>query len=169
VLGGLLTGNGNYLERILGALALRTSPELEDLRALARRSISRRNHRHYAGFAAGQLRDFESATAPTAKKVLYVLRTALTGAHLLRTSELVTDVTELLDEYGLGEAHELVTTKRAGERVELSAALRDAWIAKVHRALAALDEAYVASRLSEEPSNAAELEAWLLDLRRARL
>ncbi|HEY3355900.1 MAG TPA: nucleotidyltransferase domain-containing protein [Polyangia bacterium] len=168
VLGGLLTGNGNYLERLLGPLLLRTSPELDGLRPLAAAAVSRRYYRHYAGFAAGQLRDFETATAPTAKKVLYVLRTALTGAHLLRTGQVVTDVTELLDGYGLGEAHELVATKRAGERVELAPALRDQWVVKVQRALAALDEAHAASPLPEEAPNAAAIEAWLLELRRRR-
>ena len=168
VLIGLLGGNGNYLERILSALTLRTSPELDSLRPLAVSAISRRYYRHYAGFAAGQLRDFEAAPAPTAKKVLYVLRTALTGAHLLRTGTLVVDVTELLDDYGLGEAHELVATKRTGERVELIPAVRDPWVAKVQRALAALDEAHASSPLPEEAPNAAELESWLLELRRLR-
>jgi hypothetical protein len=101
--------------------------------------------------------------------VLYVLRTALTGAHLLRTGRLVVDVTALLDDYGLGEAHELVAAKRAGERVELTPARRDEWVAKVQRALTALDEAQASSALPEEAPNADAIEAWLLDLRRRRL
>jgi uncharacterized protein len=66
------------------------------------------------------------------------------------------------------EAHELVATKRAGERVELTPELRDRWLGKVRRALAALDEALATSPLPEEAPNAAEVEAWLLELRRKR-
>jgi uncharacterized protein len=169
VLVGILGGNGNYLERVLGSLTLRTSAEHKSLCPVVSRAISRRFHGHYAGFAFGQLQDLEATPKPTAKKVLYVLRTALTGAHLLRTGKLVTDVTTLLDDYHLGAARELVTTKRAGERVELSAPLRDHWAHEVRRALEALEEAHAASPLPAEAPNASELEAWLLDVRRARM
>jgi len=169
VLVGILGGNGNYLERVLGPLTLRTSAEHQSLCSVVSRSISRRFHGHYSGFAFGQLQDLETTAKPTAKKVLYVLRTALTGAHLLRTGKLVTDVTNLLDEYHLGEAHDLVAAKRAGERVELSAALRGHWVHEVRRALAALEEAHASSPLPAEPPSASELEAWLLDMRRARM
>ncbi len=82
VLSGILAGNGNFLERVLGDRRLATgSPLLSELAPIARRSLSRRVHRHYAGFAQNQLRAVEQE--PTAKRLLYVLRTALTGVHLL--------------------------------------------------------------------------------------
>ena len=96
---------------------LRTDPEIEGLRLIVRRGLSRRAYRHYHGFATGQLREFKAAAGAPAKKILYVLRTTLTGTHLLRTGEVQTDVTKLLDSYGFADAHELVTAKRAGERV----------------------------------------------------
>lgn len=164
---GLLKGNGNYLERVLGGVTLAGSGCLESLRPLAWASLSRRVHRHYRGFAMGQRKEFDAT--PTVKKLLYVLRTTLTGAHLLRTGEVVLDVTALLDDHGLGAAHALVAAKRAGERATLPEAERARWLAEVDRAFARLDEAHAASPLPDEPPNEAELEAWLIDARRARL
>jgi hypothetical protein len=169
VLVGLLGGNGSYLERILGLLPMRTTPALDELRALARGALSKRYHRHYRGFSAGMLRELESAERATAKKILYVLRTALTGAHLLATGELVTDVTQLLDEHGFGDAHALVARKRAAERLPVDDDERRAWIARLGGALARVDEALASSPLPNEPANRAEVEAWLLALRRADL
>ena len=133
-LSGILGGNGNYIERVLGAIALLESPELEELRPIARRALSRRVHAHYRGFATSQLREFEAAADAPAKKVLYVLRTTLTGTHLLETGAVVTDVTQLLDRYGFAPAHELVQIKRTGERVSLDPAAKDHWLREVARA-----------------------------------
>ena len=166
VLVGILGGNGNYIERVLGALALRSSPEHEELRPVVERSLSRRVYRHYHGFASGQLRGFENAAVPTAKKVLYVLRTALTGVHLLRTGELVTDVTRHLDEHGFATARELVDRKRAGERAELDVATRERWLREVGRAFALLDDARDHSPLPEDSANRAEVDSWLKSVRR---
>jgi predicted nucleotidyltransferase len=169
VLLGILQGNGNYIERILGALVLGTSSEHEALRPIVRRSLSRRVYKHYAGFATGQFNEFQAAEAPTAKKVLYVLRTTLTGSHLLRTGEMVIDVTRLLDEYGFAAARELVDAKRTGERAVLTDAARGHWVTEVKRAFTALEEAHASSVLPEESTNRQELEGWLIELRRARL
>jgi predicted nucleotidyltransferase len=163
---GILGGNGNYIERVLGAIPLRVSPALEELRPLVRRSLSRRAHRHYHGFATGQLREFESAPDAPAKKILYVLRTTLTGTHLLLTGEVVTDVTQLLDSYGFGHAQTLVATKRAGERVSLDEATKTKWLKAVGRAFDILDDAQARSVLPAEPPNRDELEAWLIEQRK---
>jgi predicted nucleotidyltransferase len=166
VLGGILAGNGNYIERVLGALIVQSSPEHESLQPLVKRSLSRRVYRHYQGFATSQLRAFEQAQAASAKKVLYVLRTTLTGAHLLRTGQLVTDVSRLIDDYGFGHARTLIEIKLAGERVALEPAVRASWADQLARAFIVLAEAHTQSSLPEESPNAVELEQWLLDVRR---
>jgi predicted nucleotidyltransferase len=166
VLFGILQGNGNYVERVLGALSLRTSPEHDELRPMVERSLSRRIHRHYQGFARGQLRELDDAAEPTAKKLLYVLRTALTGLHVLRTGRIITDVTVLLDDYGFAAATELVAQKRAGERVVLAVPLRTRWRTEVERALSALEAAVDRSPLPAEAPNHDEMETWLLATRR---
>ncbi|MBZ4332734.1 DNA polymerase beta superfamily protein [Corallococcus sp. AS-1-12] len=170
VLLGILQGNGNYIERVLGAITVRALPELEALRPLVRAVLSRRIHRHYRGFAQGQLREWEKSGFRSVKKLLYVLRTTLTGTHALRTGEVETDVTGLLEPYGSGEARALVERKRSGERIELTDALSEQWRGEVTRAFAVLDAADAASVLPLEPPPpaVAALEAWMLDVRRRR-
>jgi predicted nucleotidyltransferase len=104
VLVGVLQGNGNFIERILSRFVLRSSPEHADLRDLVAQSLSRRLHPHYRGFASGQLREREKDKFRSAKKLLYVLRTTLTGSHALLTGLIETDVTLLLDEHGFSTA-----------------------------------------------------------------
>ncbi len=166
VLAGILSGNGNYIERVIGALTIRTSPEHDELKSLVTRALSRKVFRHYQGFATGQLGDFEKAEAPTAKKVLYVLRTALTGTHLLRTGVLVTDLTQLWDEYNYQSAAALVKVKQTGERVVLDADTRKHWLGQIGRAFELLDHAHSTSPLPEESNNRIEVEDWLLRTRR---
>jgi predicted nucleotidyltransferase len=170
VLRSILNGNGNYVERVLGSLFPLDTPWRASLAPLVRRSLSRRIHRHYRGFATSQLRSAEESTC-TAKKMLYVLRTTLTGAHTLRTGELVIDVTQLLDESGFAHARELLEIKKTGERAALPDDARTRWLGEVRRAFDVLDAARDASVLPEEPTETAfrDLDAWLLALRREML
>jgi predicted nucleotidyltransferase len=165
-LSGILLGNGNFLERVLGRMTVVASPLLAELRVLTERSLSRRVHRHYRGFAQNQLRFLEQE--PTAKKLLYVLRTATTGTHLLLTGELEPDLTRLLDRYELADAGALIEKKRAGERVGLDPHLVASWKPKVDTLFARLDAAREKSPLPETPPNEREVRDWLLDVRRAR-
>ena len=167
VLRGIVQGNGNFIERVLGALTLRSSPEHTELIPLVRGSISKRIHRHYRGFATGQFQEWENTQRASAKKLLYVLRTTLTGAHALSTGEMVTDVTRLLEPYGFEAAQELVERKRQGERIALSAAMSERWRTDIIRAFSVLDQALATSSLPEQPPNLAALEGWLLEVRRA--
>jgi predicted nucleotidyltransferase len=166
VLSGILNGNGNFLERVLGRTALSTSPELEELRPLVRAAVSRRVHRHYRGFAANQMKALDGQ--PTIKELLYVLRTALTGTHLLRTGELETNLVTLADAYDLRDVNELVEAKRAGERTAADPAMIEAWRAKIEEALGRLDTALQRSVLPEEPRGVVALEGWLVALRKSR-
>jgi predicted nucleotidyltransferase len=168
VLLGILQGNGNYVERVLGPILMLRGAEHEGVASIVKRAISKRIFRHYAGFASNQLRTVEQAEVATVKKVLYVLRTALTGTHVLLTGEVVTDVTELLDQYGFSRALALVDAKRAGERTPMSSSDRAHWSAEVRRAVALLEASESRSPLPNEPANTAEVEAWLLELRRRR-
>lgn len=165
VLAGILAGNGNYIERVLGKLIVQSSPEHEQLRELVPGVLCRRVHRHYRGFAHSQRRAFEESEQPTVKKLLYVLRTALTGIHLLRTKELRVDLTTVAGEYGYGDVHELITAKKQGERVVITEQGKNAWTARLDDLFRLLDEAREHSPLPEEPPSTAALDAWLVDLR----
>jgi len=173
VLAGVLGGNGNYVERILGSPAIAESPLVDGLRPLVRAALSRRIYRHYAGFAENQRKaawEEGGEGGTTAKRVLYVLRTALTGAHVLRTGEVVTDVDPLFDEYGFGVARELIARKRSGERAQLASKERERYREAVEKAMRMLEEARASSVLPEAPSEEAfrALSNWLIGLRKAR-
>lgn len=161
---GVLKGNGNMLERILDPQPLHAAPELESLRELARANLSRRSHAHYRGFAHSQ-REAVDLAAPQAKKVLYVLRTAVTGAHLLEAGEVVPDLCALHERYGFPEVPELIELKREAER----GVLPRAWIDRVpdllDRAFARLEQALECSKLPDQPLRADALEGWLIDYR----
>ncbi len=165
VLAGVLLGNGNYIERVLGHLQPVRSAWLEPLQLQVQANLSRRIHRHYAGFAKSQLKEWEASGFASAKKLLYVLRTALTGTHALKTGEVQTDVTQLLGTYGFEDAHELVEQKRRGELASLPPDMAQRWREKLDRAFRLLDEARDASPLPEKPREAEALEAWLIEVR----
>src|SRR6266849_4036564 len=168
VLLGILQGNGNFIERVLGPIQLRSSAELQSLKPIVRRSLSRRIHRHYQGFATGQLSEWEKSNGRSAKRLLYVLRTTLTGTHALRGGEIVTDVSLLLDEYGFGAGRDLVEQKRRGELAELPESTTKFWREKIRRAFELLDAARDTSHLPEEPANVTEMDEWLITLRHTR-
>ena len=166
VLRGVLKGNGNFIERILGDLALGGETALlAGAREVVRPVLSRRVARHYAGFATSQLELFDRK--PSAKRALYVLRTAATGLHLLLGGELVTDVTRLREHVPV-ELDELLAIKRSGERSELEPAHAQVWRSRLAAAIEAVDAASSRSLLpSEPPPPAVEaLDAWLQQVRR---
>ncbi len=169
VLQGVLKGNGNYLERFLSGFVLAASPALEALIPLVQGALSRRVARHYQGFASQQRAEWEKGGQRSAKKLLYVLRTTLTGTHLLRTGEMVTDVTQLLARHGLSDALELVEQKRRGEKSELPERLATLWAGRIAEPFTLLERAEAESVLPVEPTNAEALEAWLVQQRLASL
>jgi predicted nucleotidyltransferase len=165
VLRGCIKGNGNYLERILGELVLGGDAALlAEARAIVRPLVSRRIARHYGGFATSQLRAFDDK--PTAKRALYVLRTAATGRHLMLHGELVTDIARL----DVGDVAELLAIKRTGERSVLEPVRAALWRGTLADAIAAIDGTWPASVLPPEPpaDAIAAADAWLRELRRTR-
>lgn len=168
VVRGLLKGNGNMLERVLDPAPLLAGEGLAELRELVVENLSKRSHAHYRGFAHSQKLAVDPV-APKAKKLLYVLRTCLTGTHLLETGEVIPDLVALAPIYGFDEVPELVEIKRSAEL----GVLPDAWCERVprliERAFARLDQAFEASSLPMEPEAAGRLERWLIDRRIAGL
>ncbi|GDX81866.1 nucleotidyltransferase [Deltaproteobacteria bacterium] len=165
VLHGVIKGNGNFIERILGSLLLVRTPLLAELQPLVRASLSQRAHHHYRGFALNQRREAEKTRR--AKKVLYVLRTTLTGTHLLRTGELVTDVTRLAPVYGF-ELGDLLEAKSKAEKQALDDDVYTLAVSRMDLAFVTLDEALAESKLPTEAPNVADLDAWLVETRLRR-
>lgn len=165
VLHGVMKGNGNFIERILGELLLVRTPLLTELQPLVRASVSQRSHHHYRGFALNQRKEAEKTRR--AKKVLYVLRTTLTGTHLLRTGELVTDLARLAPVYDF-DLEDLLEAKSKAEKQALDEAVYAEAERLMDRAFATLDEALAKTSLPAEPPNAADIDAWLVETRLGR-
>jgi len=167
--GGLLKGDGNMLERVLShAWVGPRDPVCDVLGQHARATLSRRFHRHYAGFARSQYKHVVEGDAPTAKRVLYVLRTALTGVHLLHTGECEPDLTRLYTVYDVPEVDALVAHKQQAEAQPLPTPA--SFVAVMDRVLGMLDDARDHSALPDAPPTkaAAALEEWLIELRLSR-
>ncbi|HUS31892.1 MAG TPA: nucleotidyltransferase domain-containing protein [Kofleriaceae bacterium] len=165
VLRGILKGNGNYIERIFGELVLGGDlVRVESARAVLAPVISRRVGKHYGGFAMSQLRAFDEK--PTAKRALYVLRTAATGLHLLLTGNVVTDVAKLA-EHLPAEISELMAIKQRGEKQPLEADHARAWRSRLAAAIDAIDAGWPRSVLPAEPppEAIAAVDEWLRDVR----
>jgi predicted nucleotidyltransferase len=168
VLRGAIKGNGNFLERLFGDLVLGGDPALlAQARAVVKPVLSRRVARHYGGFATSQLRAFDDR--PTAKRALYVLRTAATGCHLLAHGEIVTDVVRLTA-FVPDEIAELIEIKRRAERQELAPEQVTAWRARLAAAIEAVDAAWSTSILPPDPppEAIAAIDDWLRGVRKQR-
>lgn len=167
VLRGILKGNGNYIERLLGDLTLGGDMTLlAEVRPLVKAVLSRRVAKHYGGFATSQLRAFDEK--PTAKRALYVLRTAATGRHALAHGEIVTDVARL-GAFVPPEISELLAIKQKGERQELEREHAHAWRTRLTAAIDAVDGAWLSSVLPAEPppDAVAALDAWMQNVRKS--
>jgi predicted nucleotidyltransferase len=93
----LLTRNG--LEQLYSPLVVHTTPEHEELKAIARGCVTRHHSHHYFGFARTQWGLFEKESPRRVKPLLYVYRVLLTGIHLMRTGVVEADLTRLNDSF----------------------------------------------------------------------
>ncbi len=110
----LLRNNGYVLEQLYSPLVVRTSPEHDELKAIAVGCITRSCVRHYLGFAANQWHMFERESPRRVKPLLYVLRVLLTGIHMMRTGRVNASLPEVNGEIGLPYVDALIDRKRAG-------------------------------------------------------
>lgn len=147
----LLGRNGYVLEQLLSPLVVLTTPLHEEMRALAPGCLTRHHAHHYLGFARTQRRLFEGTAE--LKPLLYAFRVLLTGAHLMRTGELVADLTLLLPG-GPPYLADLIAAKRAAEHGGLpdGAPGRERLTRDLDRLTAGLEAARDASPLPETPS-----------------
>lgn len=166
----LLKKNGYVLEQLLSPLVLRTSPEHEELRALAPRCLTRHHAHHYLGFASTQWRLFEKESPRRVKPLLYVYRVLLTGIHLMRAGQLEANLVRLNETFRLPQVPDLVARKLAGAE---KSTLEDTDFAfharEFERLMAELEEARRTSSLPEAPAARPELDALLVRLRLATL
>lgn len=168
VLNGLLGGNGNFLERVLGPTVLQADEALLGrIRALAPAFLSRRAHAHYRGFATQQHKELQRR--PSAKRLLYVLRTLSTGIWLLERGELLIDLTLLAGPLGIDGVDGLILRKQDGERAVLDDDAIAGWSERIGALFARIDAARDGSVLPPVPPDPAAVEAFLVEVRREHL
>jgi len=107
----LLKKNGYVLEQLYSPLIVKTSPEHEELKVIAKKCITRHHVYHYSNFAETQWTLLKKQQPPTAKALLYVYRVLLTGIHLMRTGEVEANLVCLNEEFRLPCIHELIQRK----------------------------------------------------------
>ena len=98
--GLMLKKNGYVLEQLLSPLVVHTTPEHDELKAIAGGCITRHHAHHYLGFAETQWKLFQKETPPRVKPLLYVYRVLLTGIHLMRTGEVEANLVRLNERPG---------------------------------------------------------------------
>src|SRR3954464_10760612 len=112
--GLLLRKNGYVLEQLYSPLVVHTTPEHQELKAIARGCITRHHSHHYFGFAETQWRLFEKERPRRVKPLLYVYRVLLTGIHLMRTGEVEANLVHLNEEARLSHVADLIARKLSG-------------------------------------------------------
>ena len=162
----LLKRNGYVLEQVLSPLVVQTTPEHEELRDLARRSVTRHHAHHYLGFSENQWRLFDKERPRRVKPLLYVFRVLLTGIHLMRTGEVEANLRSLNEVFGLPYLPDFIARKTEGTEQET---IEDADVQFFEREYARLRElltvAQTATSLPEESQTRDALHALLLRLR----
>jgi uncharacterized protein len=160
----LLRKNGYVLEQLLSPLVLHTTPEHEELKALAPGCITRHHAYHYLGFARTQWRPFEKERR--VKPLLYVYRVLLTGIHLMRSGELEANLLRLNEEFRLPFLDELVARKLAGpEKGQFEDADMAFHEAEYERLSEMLKKEHDRSHLPEAPTARVALNQLLVRLR----
>ncbi len=164
--GLMLKRNGYVLEQLLSPLVVFTTPEHEELKAIAPSVITRHHAHHYLGFAATQWKLFEKESPPRVKPLLYTFRVLLTGIHLMKTGEIQANLCILNESAKLSYIDELVHRKRTGdEKGVLDAADMDFYRGEYERLTKELERAYEESTLPEMPSGRDAINDLLVRLR----
>lgn len=162
----MLKKNGYVLEQLLSPLVVRTSPEHEELKAIAPGCVTRFHAHHYLGFAATQWKLFHKDTPPRVKPLLYVFRVLLTGIHLMRTGVVEASLVTLNEVAKLPYIPELIARKTSGpEKGVLPLADLPFYQREYDRLVSELDAASGRSQLPESPRCEAALNDLLVRVR----
>ena len=166
--GLLLRKNGYVLEQLHSPLVVKSSPEHDELKAVAAGCVTRHHAHHYLGFAETQWHLFQKESPRRVKPLLYVYRVLLTGIHLMRTGEVEANLLTLNTRFRLSYVPDLVARKLEGpEQSTLGDADFSFYESEYRRLRAALEEAHAGSSLPEGPSAKLALNDLLIRLRLA--
>jgi uncharacterized protein len=162
----LLKKNGYVLEQLYSPIVVHTTPEHEELKAIAKNCITRYHVYHYLGFEQTQWKLFEKEYPKRVKPLLYVYRVLLTGIYLMRTGVIEANLVNLNEEFKLPYIPDLIARKLEGAEKSI---LENADIAfhqlECDRLRNELEIAFQESTLPESPSAKNELHDLLVRVR----
>jgi len=167
--GLMLKKNGYVLEQVMSPLVVHTSPEHDELVALASGCITKHHAHHYLGFAATQWKLFQKEDPPHVKPLLYVYRVLLTGIHMMRSGEVQANLVQLNDEAKLSYVPDLIARKVGGtekgrlEQTDLAFHERE-----YERLRAELERSNQESHLPDKPRCSAAMNDLLVRVRLGR-
>ncbi len=165
-IGLMLKKNGYVLEQLFSPLVVHTTPEHEELKAIAPACITRYHAHHYLGFVETQWKLFQKERPPHVKPLLYVYRVLLTGIHLMRTGVIEANLPKLNEEFRLSYIPELIERKTTGpEKGTLQQADLAFHQREFERLRAVLEEEMNVSQLPESPTGKEALHDLLVRLR----
>lgn len=160
----LLKKNGYVLEQLYSPLIVRTTPEHEELKFIAKGCITRHHVHHYSGFAQTQWRLFEKDKR--VKPLLYIYRVLLTGIYLMQTGVVEANLVNLNEIFQLPYIPDLISRKLEGaEKSVLADADTNFHQREFDRLRGELEAAFQNSNLPEAPSAKARMNDLLVRLR----
>ena len=159
----LVKPNGYVLEQILSPLVVLTSPAHEELKALARASLSKKLYHHYAGFVRGEWQDYQKpGVGKTVKRLLYLHRVLMTGIVLMTEGIVEANVYRLNERFGFDLDSLLAMKTREQAEVEGDDSRHTQAVAGLFERL---DMAWEQSALPQEVPNRGEISEFLVRLR----
>ena len=166
----LLRRNGYVLEQLYSPLIVYTTPEHQELKAIAFNSITKHHSHHYLGFAQNQWKLFEKEQPRRVKPLLYVFRVLLTGIHLMQTGEVEANLVKLNEKFQLSYIPDLIARKLGGdEKSVLEDADIEFYRQECDRLIKLLEEASITSHLPSNSDAKVALNELLIKVRMASI
>ena len=166
----LLRRNGYVLEQLFSPLIVYTTPEHEELKAIASNCITKHHSHHYLGFAQNQWKLLEKEHPRRVKPLLYVFRVLLTGIHLMQTGEVEANLVKLNEKFQLSYIPDLIAKKLGGaEQSVLQDADIEFYRQECDRLINILENASFTSHLPSNPNAKVALSDFLVKVRMSSL
>ena len=166
----LLKRNGYVLEQLYSPLVVKTTPEHEQLKAIALNCITRNHYYHYLGFAKNQWRLFTKTEVYYIKPLLYIYRVLLTGIYLMNTGIVEANLVNLNREFNLPFIDNLIAQKRANSEKSILTKTNFKYHKREDQRLQSeMETAFINSCLPDLPSAESELNSLLVNIRQNTL
>jgi predicted nucleotidyltransferase len=162
----LLKNNGYVLEQVCSPLVIHSTPDFEELRALAPMCVTRQHKHHFLRFGQNQWEMVVKNGKPTVKGLLYTYRVLLAGIYLMRTGQVQSNLRTLNAEFRYPAIDDLIAAKVSGtEKTIVAQQDVEKHEPIFQRLCAELELARERSGLPDEPRCRAQLEELIVRVR----